>query len=269
MQYLVLSQYREESGYKDIVGKVYHFPARYLKPFESLPVWFVYYEPRSGGEQVYFGAGQVGSVYEDTEDIGTYYADITGYHGFERPVDYFQGPSGHSWEEAKTMRNSVRRISHEVFAQILHSGGLSPQVLETGSPDQSAMDFFHRELSSLPGPGHRTTPVKRRIRRILETYERPSAITNRVKRQRNHACQICGEPGFIKRDGSPYCEVHHLFHLSDDPPAECLGEEYLAVLCANCHRRMHYGNISGLDKTDKGWKVLLDGKEYFIKTLFS
>jgi predicted HNH restriction endonuclease len=45
------------------------------------------------------------------------------------------------------------------------------------------------------------------------------------------------------RNGRRYCEVHHLFHLSTYPPPECLEPFYLVVLCATCHRRMHYAAV--------------------------
>lgn len=76
MSPLVLNQYRSGSSYKDVVGSVYHFPARYRSRFGSLPVAFVYYEPREGGDQVYFGAGWVVSIDNDSEDAGHYYADL-------------------------------------------------------------------------------------------------------------------------------------------------------------------------------------------------
>ena len=82
MSFLVLNQYRKGSGYKDKTGELYHFPLKYQKPFSNLPAQFVYYEPREGGEQVYFGSGTVTSVYEDTEDVGHAYAEISGYEAF-------------------------------------------------------------------------------------------------------------------------------------------------------------------------------------------
>jgi hypothetical protein len=217
---------------------------------------------------VYFGAGQITSIYEDTEEVGAYYAEISKYKMFENPVDFYRGPSGNSWENAKTMRNSVRRLPAAVFEEILAAGGISFADLEQKLPENSLSDSLRKEISSLPGPGRRSNPIKRKIRRILETYERPSKITNMVKRQRNYICQICAQPGFVKRDGSPYCEVHHMLHLADDPPAECFGEEFLAVLCANCHRRMHYGKISNLTMVEKGWNVRVDGEDVFIQTIY-
>ena len=54
----------------------------------------------------------------------------------------------------------------------------------------------------------------------------------------NGVCEGCGEKApFIKLNGLPYLEVHHLKPLRDG------GEdtvENVAALCPNCHRRCHY-----------------------------
>lgn len=267
MTFLILNQYRKGSGYKDVIGRHYHFPDRYLKAFSDLPSQFIYYEPREGGEQVYFGSGKVLSVYDDTEDVGHAYAEIGAYEEFGTPVDFYAGePTNGTWEPSKTMRNSVRRVPVELFHGILRSGGVEPISETLTVPLESVPESLNRELASYPGPGKRATHVLRRIKRILETYERPSAITNLVKKRRGDSCQLCGTPGFLKRDGGRYCEVHHLFHLVGDPPEGCLSPEYLVVLCATCHRRMHYAKVGIPRRTEGGWQLDMDGTDVFFKT---
>jgi predicted HNH restriction endonuclease len=70
----------------------------------------------------------------------------------------------------------------------------------------------------------------------------------------------------LKRDGKRYCEVHHLFHLSGDPPSECLAPDYLVVLCANCHRRMHYARVSDPVRIDGGWSIKVDDEPVYFVT---
>ncbi len=118
------------------------------------------------------------------------------------------------------------------------------------------------ELQSRP----QTPETLREVQRVLKTYERPSPITRYVKRTRGATCQLCGELGFVKRSGMRYCEVHHLFHLSKNPPPKCLGPEYLAVLCATCHRRMHYANVGEPVRDGAGWRVQVDDEEYRFAT---
>jgi len=262
----VLNQYRQGSGYKDVVGRLYHFPKRYLNTFSELPSPFVYYEPREGGGQVYFGTGKVSSVYEDTEDVGHAYAEIVDYEAFPAQVGFYSKPGGGTWETAKTMRNSVRRLKKELFEGIVQAGGVVSSEAATPEVHESMPETLQSELRTYPGPGRRSPLVLRLIKRILESYERPSVVTNYVKRTRGDSCQVCGMPGFLKRDGSRYCEVHHLFHLANDPPAECLSPEYVVVVCANCHRRMHYADVTTPISTSEGWKVTIDGDEIRLRT---
>jgi hypothetical protein len=107
VNHLVLNQYRQGSSYKDVIGRLYHFPLRYLGCFSQLPSPFVYYEPREGGQQVYFGTGAVFSVNEDTEDVGHAYAEIGNYEMFSGDLDFYSKPGGGTWENPKTMRNCL------------------------------------------------------------------------------------------------------------------------------------------------------------------
>jgi hypothetical protein len=118
------------------------------------------------------------------------------------------------------------------------------------------------ELSALQRPQQPKTPdTLKKIQKVLKACERPSSITRYVKRTRGSMCQLCGFEGFRMRNGKLYCEVHHLFHLSKNPPPMCLGPEYLIVLCATCHRRMHYADVGEPRREETGWRVSVDGKE--------
>ncbi len=262
-RYLVLNQYRSGSSYKDKIGSLYHFPSRYRNALGDSPARFVYYEPRAGGDQVYFGAGTINDIYEDTEDVAHFYAEIANYHSFLRPVDYYAGATGESWEPAKTMRNSVRNISEAIYFGIVEAGGLTKDSVTAGGAFPDALQM---ELANYAGTGKRSDEVLRKIRRILEVYERPSQITNQVKKERGSTCQLCGKEGFLKRDGGRYCEVHHLFHLSENPPIGCLSPAYVVVLCPTCHRRMHYAEVSVPIAVEHGWRVRVDAEDIIFVT---
>ncbi len=165
------------------------------------------------------------------------------------------------------MRNSVRRITGELFRAITAMGGVR-SIDDSLLPSQESLtESLQRELRSLnSGLGSRSPSTLRRIRHVIESYERPSFITNNVKQSRGDSCQICGLTGFLKRDGKRYCEVHHLFHLAADPPPECLDPEYVIVVCANCHRRLHYAQVDTPISTDEGWSIIIDGEKFLLKT---
>lgn len=78
-------------------------------------------------------------------------------------------------------------------------------------------------------------PSKRQTMAIH--YERNAAVAEYVKRKANGICQLCKQPApFIKKDGEPYLEAHHIVWLSRG------GEDTIensVALCPNCHKKMH------------------------------
>ena len=147
-------------------------------------------------------------------------------------------------------------------------------ILSANANRQSILDDsveiaqLKRELGELESRP-RVPEVLREIQRVLKTYERPSRITQYVKRTRKPiaTCQLCHQPGFRKKNGKLYCEVHHLFHLSKSPPPKCLAPEYLVVLCATCHRRMHYADVGEPVRAETGWRVRVDDAEHEFVTV--
>lgn len=70
-----------------------------------------------------------------------------------------------------------------------------------------------------------------------------------AKKRANGICECCElKAPFIKQDGTPYLETHHLIPLAEG------GEDSIQNVCAvcpNCHRRLHYGE----DKAALTYKV--------------
>jgi len=83
------------------------------------------------------------------------------------------------------------------------------------------------------------TPEKREY--LIETYVRNIGWAKRAKDNFGFYCMFpkCNN-SFIKEDGSPYIEVHHIIPL-------CLGGEdglwNLSVLCAHHHRMSHFADV--------------------------
>ena len=42
--------------------------------------------------------------------------------------------------------------------------------------------------------------------------------------------------------------------------------EYLVVLCATCHRRMHYGNVGEPVQEGEGWRVRVDEEDVLFRS---
>ncbi len=229
MPHLILNQYRNGSSYKDEVGTLYHFPKRYLKRIQTPEASFIYYEPRVGGEQVYFGSGTIGQIWADPEDATHYYSEILDYSPFPKTVSYW-GLRGKAFEPARTMRNRLQLV-------------LSPRP------------------SNFAGLYETAKPELRRF--LAARYERPNRVTKFLKERLGPTCQVCGLDGFLMRNGKRYCEVHHLFHLAKRLPGS-LSPSQLIIVCPTCHRKLHYAPTTDPVEADGIWSFELCGRQVSI-----
>jgi len=81
----------------------------------------------------------------------------------------------------------------------------------------------------------------RRKSRVVERgYERNHKLVDLVKKRAGYACEVdgCAVELFIKPDGLPYVEVHHLIMMAEGGPDTM---ENMVCVCANHHRELHYG----------------------------
>lgn len=65
----------------------------------------------------------------------------------------------------------------------------------------------------------------------------PAVRAHALARAKGH-CELCGEQGFLMKDGRIYLETHHIVALSEG------GSDHISnvvALCANDHRKAHYG----------------------------
>jgi 5-methylcytosine-specific restriction protein A len=75
--------------------------------------------------------------------------------------------------------------------------------------------------------------------RKRKVYERSQAVKAYALVRARGVCEGCGEVAPFKNPkGRPYLEPHHLRRLSDEGPDH---PRWVAALCPNCHRRIHYG----------------------------
>ena len=68
-------------------------------------------------------------------------------------------------------------------------------------------------------------------------------------------CQVC-DFTFLKKDGNPYFEVHHIDRAEGHQP------QNLIVVCANCHRQFDFANV---DHTfnNEGWLIKVNFNQSF------
>jgi 5-methylcytosine-specific restriction endonuclease McrA len=99
-------------------------------------------------------------------------------------------------------------------------------------------------------------------KRISEYISRPNAITDYLKKYRNFTCQMCSEIGFIQKNGTRYIEAHHIIEIHE-LIAGSLCSDNIVVLCANCHRKLHYAEVAyEVEETDN--IVIRINDEHFV-----
>lgn len=96
---------------------------------------------------------------------------------------------------------------------------------------------------------------------LVKKWERDAILCDLLKEYRGAKCQIC-DYFFIKKDGEPYVEVHHLEQLSNGGLNICSN---LLVLCANCHRAFHYADVRVESHTENELNVIINNQRYCCK----
>jgi 5-methylcytosine-specific restriction protein A len=101
------------------------------------------------------------------------------------------------------------------------------------APTASLASLRMNALASTPVAGSVTST------RVQEVHRRSSAVKAYVLARAAGICEACRSPApFIKYDGQPFLEAHHIDRLSDGGPDH---PDRVCGICPNCHRRCHYG----------------------------
>lgn len=104
---------------------------------------------------------------------------------------------------------------------------------------------FEKEVDSillgpkpLRKPEGKTTPKSITASRTI--YERDPEVKAWVLRRANGKCELCHEEApFVKSNGLPYLEVHHIVQLALGGPDTI---ENTVAVCPNCHRALHFAD---------------------------
>lgn len=191
-----------DPAYDDLPEQRYHFPRTYLRQVEAtLGDWIVYYEPRRpgaaasglGGRLAYFAAARVTGVRRDTVRDDHFYADVTDYLEFDRPVPFREGAryfeAGLRREDGRTSKGAfgraVRNVADVEFDAIL-AAGFAPLV------DAQALAL--RPEINLP-PGFEDEPAtfeRPLVERLTVRPFRDAAFALAVKRAYGDTCALTG-----------------------------------------------------------------------------
>lgn len=99
----------------------------------------------------------------------------------------------------------------------------------------SSLEAARRAAIAACTPGA-TEPGQSAPRKI---YQRSRKVAHYALMRAAGICECCEKPPpFLKKDGTPYLEPHHVNRLSDgglDHP------RYVGAICPTCHREIHSG----------------------------
>ncbi len=156
-------------------------------------------------------------------------------------------------------------------ATILLSPAAFGTILEKGRADLLELNAIRLTanaagVTALERQAENLDPqIRERLSRVIER----EPVGDRVKSARGYKCQICEAKGlhphaFVKRDGSPYAEAHHVQPVSK-LIAGSLGRQNIMVLCPNHHRQAHYGSFEVLEESSTDWVLSVDSERLHIE----
>jgi 5-methylcytosine-specific restriction enzyme A len=149
-------------------------------------------------------------------------------------ISYVYSAMGWGWVKglapAKNVGAGVRRTIEELILE--HEGADSPHTVEF----EAKVSKLRREKNR-PMPQGAPSPPKHT--REIVRYGRKAEVAAWVLAASKDACESCEKPApFMKNNGEPYLEVHHLRRLADGGSDK--GTNAVAV-CPNCHKELHFG----------------------------
>lgn len=233
--------------YDDLPEVRYHFPQTYLGAIESVVGdWIVYYEPRRssgdlssrGGRQAYFATAKVETIQHDPVRSDHYYALISHYLEFDRPVPFresdqyyesaLQRPDGETNKGA--FGRSVRQLPDHEYDVIVQSGFTAT----IASRAQIKDDPFHG-LAEEPAIFER--PVTEQV--VARPF-RDAAFARSVKFAYDNACTITGLK-IINGGGRAEVQAAHIRPVASNGPDSVRNG---LALCGTVHWMFDRGLIS-------------------------
>jgi len=147
----------------------------------------------------------------------------------------------------------IESIGIHVAPQIVRGRSVTDEEEQAllGDYKENASHQTRQNIINQLNQEYRDSPANIRSQ-ISHRIERNPVLVRLLKQLHPDHCQLCGDTFFWKRGRqNKYSEVHHIRQLSiggADAADNCL------VLCANCHRKMHHGDV---ELQDLGQRLLV------------
>lgn len=142
------------------------------------------------------------------------------------------------WKSFRADAEGAKWLCEEAIRHELAGGSSRIPVEPTADPAhlQEQVAALLR-AGDVPRPPPRSGPAPF-VDAARKEFVRDPGVVAWVLRQAGGRCERCGLPApFLRGDGTPYLEVHHVLRLADDGPDAV---ENAVALCPNCHRHLHH-----------------------------
>ena len=193
---------------------------------------------RPDGVFEYFGEGQVGDMQLQRGNRAIAEHSVLG----KGLLLFRNTPTGLRFEgemvyEAHHIERAPDRNGTDRDAIVFELRALEAvaETIETAGPppDIALQELRQRALASAEALPQLSTQGTRNV------YQRSRDVRNYILARANGKCEGCRTSApFLRTDGTPYLEPHHLRRVSDGGPDH---PAHVIALCPNCHRRVHAG----------------------------
>lgn len=137
-------------------------------------------------------------------------------------------------------------VTDALLEEVLSESGAERAILAPGTVPQvlcENLDELERESSrlfrELSGEMPAGQAVPEKVHNSIDQFVRDAAVVAYVLREADGQCECCMNPApFVKRNGLPYLEVHHVLPLASGGSDRASNA---IAACPNCHRELHHG----------------------------
>jgi putative restriction endonuclease len=209
------------SGYDDDREDRYHFPRTYLNQVQaSLGDGIIYYEPRRSevgvGRMSYFAMARVVDVSPDRHRPDHFYAHLSDYLDFDKPVPFTDGVS--FFENG--LRKDDGSVNKGAFGRAVRlvSEAEFDLILRTGFAAEITPPSYESHLGYELGFSEPQVPFERPI--VEMTVARPfrdRAFRTAVRTAYGNRCAVTGLQ-LINGGGRPEVEAAHIRPVSQNGP---------------------------------------------------
>jgi len=125
--------------------------------------------------------------------------------------------------------------------------------------EKDSIDLLDNDMAYLLEDMKNNEKIRKKVR--ISLIQRNPTLVRKLKELYDNKCQICHFT-FEKETGQYYSECHHIISLGEEGSDTI---DNVIVVCANCHRMLHYADVTISNEIkDNTRDVLINDKQFTI-----